>query len=48
MTSPAETPDTVDSFAERMFAAALGALEIQAVYLGDGWVGTTRSPYTGR
>jgi SAM-dependent methyltransferase len=35
---PAPSPD-VDAFAERMFAAVLGAQEVQAAYLGDrlGW-----------
>lgn len=38
MTTTIETT-TVDTFAERVFSAALGAMQIQAVYLGDrlGW-----------
>ncbi|MGH3903905.1 MAG: class I SAM-dependent methyltransferase [Pseudonocardiaceae bacterium] len=38
-TLTAETTTTVDAFAERVFGAALGAMEVQAVYLGDrlGW-----------
>ncbi len=38
MTTTVET-ETVDTFGERVFGAVLGALEVQAVYLGDrlGW-----------